>query len=151
LERVVEVRCNLKEKRDSIVRLLREKYRYWSTSKLESLQLDTDTERYCKALEELKTKTEGVEGISPEILNVFLQALEECRAYDERIFKELSAVVSFWNGAFQERDWDWVDFYSDLAEKLREHYALRELTPNPNLSEELNELYALRIWQEIVR
>jgi len=146
-ERVIEARCNLKEKRDSIVKLLREKY--FSTSQLESLQLDTDTERYCKALEQLKTK--GVEGRTPEILDVFLQALDECRAYDERISRTLSVVVSFWNGAFNDKDWDWVDFYSDLAEKLREHYALRELTPNPNLSEELNELYALRIWQEIVR
>ncbi|MFZ8785244.1 hypothetical protein [Thermocrinis sp.] len=127
-ERVIEARCNLKEKRDSIVNLLREKY--FPTSKLEGLQIDTDTEKYCKALEQLKTK--GVEGITPEFLNMFLQALDECRAYDERIFSALSVVDSFYNGAFNDRDWDWVDFYSDLRDKLIEHYALRELIPNPN-------------------
>jgi len=126
LERVIEERCNLREKRDRTASLLRKAFGH--TFGLESLQLETDTEKYRKALEQLKKG----DRITSEILDAFLQALNECRAYDERIFAALSVVVSFWNGAFQERDWDWVDFYSDLAEKLREHYALRELIPNPN-------------------
>jgi len=127
-ERVLEERCNLREKRYRVVNLLREVFGY--AFRLESLQLDTDMEeRYRKTLKQLKQGRE----ITPKILDVFLQALEECRAYDERIFAAESVVVSFWNGAFNDRDWDWVDFYSELEDKLREHYALRELIPNPNV------------------
>jgi hypothetical protein len=145
-ERVIKARCNLREKRDHVASLLRKAFGH--AFRLEGLQLETDTEKYRKALDQLKNN--GGQ-ITAEILDLFLQTLDECRAYDERISRVLSVVVSFWNGAFNDKDWGLVDFYSDLAEKLREHYALRELIPNPNLSEELNELYALRIWQEIVR
>lgn len=128
-ERVIEARCNLREKRDYIANLLRETFGH--SFRLESLQLDADTEeRYRKTLEQLK---KGEDRITPEIVDTFLQALDECRAYDERIFAALSVVASFWNGAFNDRDWEWVDFYSDLEDKLRAHYALRELIPNPNV------------------